>query len=87
MESFRHNLSPVEVKKFLRTVAPLTDTLMIIFCHKTTRPCPECGREELCHSGAVSYFSSNFGKITHEVSACLHCGYKIVINVLSIEKL
>ncbi len=75
MQHFRHNLTPVEVKTFLKTVAPVTENLLILHCHKTASPCPRCGQRQLCISGAVSLFVSRMDKITHEITACLACGY------------
>jgi len=87
MQSFRHNLKPVEVKIFLKTVADLTEELFIRYCLKGDGVCPRCGRNGICHSGAISLYSSSFDKITHEITACLKCGYKNMTTVLTIEKL
>jgi len=87
MEHFRHNLSPVEVKVFLKTLDDLTDNLLIIYCNKISVCCPQCGHPELCHSGAVSLFSSSFDKMTHEISVCLQCGYRKVSTIVTCEKL
>jgi hypothetical protein len=87
MQHFRHNLSPVEVKIFLKTVAPLTDNLLIRYCHKIAAPCPECGHQALCRSAAISVFSSSIDKITHEITVCLKCGYKNLSTVLTCERL
>lgn len=87
MDDFRHNLTPVEVKFFLKNVADLTENLLIRYCNKTPVPCPQCGRQELCKSAAISLYSSSMDKITHEISACLHCGYTNLSMVLTCEKL
>jgi hypothetical protein len=87
MEDFRHNLTPVEVKKFLKDTGDLTENLLIRYCFKVARGCPHCGRQGLCLGGAVSLFSSRMDKITHEICACLHCGHKALSTVLTIEKL
>jgi len=87
MEDFRHNLTPVEVKIFLKTVANHTENLLIRYCSKIPTLCPKCGKKKLCSSGAVSLFSSNYNKITHEIRACLKCGYINASTVLTIEKL
>lgn len=87
MEDFRHNLSPVEVKIFLKTVAELTENLLIRYCFKIPASCPKCGHPGLCRAGAVSFFSSGFDKVTHEITACLQCGYKDLTMVLTCEKL
>jgi hypothetical protein len=87
MESFRHNLSPVEVKFFLKTSADLTENLAIRYVHKITPPCPRCGRPELCYGAAVSYFCSSFDKTTHEITVCLHCGFKDLAILNTCERL
>jgi hypothetical protein len=87
MQEFRHNLTPVEVKKFLKDTENLTENLLIRFCFKIPQSCPCCGRQELCLAGAVSLFSSRLDKITHEIHACLHCGHKALSTVLTIESL
>jgi len=87
MENFRHNLTPVEVKTFLKTVAPFTENLLILHCHKTASHCPRCGQPKLCHGGAVSLFASTMDKVTHEVTACLQCGYKNIATCQTCEKL
>jgi hypothetical protein len=87
MEDFRHNLTPVEVKKFLKVTEVLTENLLIRYCFKMALPCPTCGRQGLCHGGAISLFSSRMDKITHEIHACLHCGYKSLSTVLTSESL
>ncbi len=87
MEDFRHNLTPVEVKIFLKTIAKYSDNLLIRCCNKVTTPCPQCGRKELCSSGAVSLLASRIDKVTHTIRACLHCGYVASSMVLTIEKL
>jgi hypothetical protein len=87
MEEFRHNLSPVEVKTFLRTIAEYRENLLIRYCYKTQTLCPQCSRNGVCRSGAISLFSSSFDKMTHEITACLHCGHKEISAVLTIEKL
>jgi hypothetical protein len=87
MGDFRHNLSPVEVTIFVKTVAELTEDLLIRFCYKIPVQCPECGHPELCRSGAVSLFSSSFDKLTHEITVCLQCGYKDLSTLLTCERL
>jgi predicted nucleic-acid-binding Zn-ribbon protein len=87
LHNFRHNLSPVEVKRFLKIVAELTENLFIYYCYQTSAACPKCGHPELCQSGAVSLFSSSFDKVTHEISACLQCGYADLLAVLTVERL
>ncbi|MBM4273202.1 MAG: hypothetical protein FJ134_01895 [Deltaproteobacteria bacterium] len=75
------------MKIFLKTVADLTEELFIRYCLKGDGVCPRCGRNGICHSGAISLYSSSFDKITHEITACLKCGYKNMTTVLTIEKL
>ncbi len=87
MHSFRHNLTPVEVKVFLKTVASLTEELFIRYCLKGNGICPRCGRNGMCHSGAISYYSGSFDKITHEIRACLKCGYNNMTTLLTVERL
>jgi hypothetical protein len=87
MANFRHNLSPVEVTIFLRTVAELTENLLIRYCHKNSLVCPQCGHPDICRAAAVSVFSSSFDKITHEITACLHCRYKNLTTLLTCERL
>jgi hypothetical protein len=87
MEDFRHNLTPVEVKKFLKITDKYTENLFIRFCFKVPVPCPQCRAYKLCRAGAVSFYSSNMDKLTHEIQACLNCGYKAVSMVLTIESL
>jgi len=87
VQSFRHNLSPVEVKKFLTIVKELNDNLCFLYCLKVPVPCPKCGEAKTCHSGALSYYSSSVDKITHEIRACLACGWKQVTTVLTVEKM
>jgi len=87
METFRHNLSPGEVKIFLKTVAALTENLFIYYCFKVEANCPKCGQPGFCRAGAVSLFSSRFDKVTHEISTCLLCRYKELTTVLTCEKL
>jgi ribosomal protein S27AE len=87
MQNFRHNLTPVEVKIFLKTIEEFTDNLFIRYCHKVPQLCPRCGNGDICQGGAVSFFSSSFDKVTHEIKACLRCGYKEMTMVLTIEKL
>jgi hypothetical protein len=87
MDDFRHNLTPVEVKKFLQETKDLTENILIRYCFKVAQCCPQCGCQECCLAGAVSLFSSRMDKITHEICACLHCGYKSVSTVLTIESL
>jgi len=87
MEDFRHNLTPVEVKKFLKDTQHLTENLLIRYCFKVEQSCPRCGGPGLCRGGAISLFSSHLDKITHEIRACLHCGYKDLSTVLTLESL
>lgn len=87
MEDFRHNLTPVEVKQFLKSTEGLTENLLIRYCFKLSSPCPHCGKQEFCHGGAISLFASRMDKITHEIYACLHCGYKALTMMLTIESL
>jgi hypothetical protein len=87
MADFRHNLTPVEVKLFLKSMADLTENLLIRFCYKIPARCPKCGHEVLCRSGAVSLFSSNSNKLTHEITFCLQCAFKEVTTCLTCERL
>ena len=87
MEQFRHNLSPVEVKIFLKIIEEHTENLFIRYCNKIPFPCPKCGQDTQCRSGAVSLLSSNFDKITHEIIVCLNCEYTKVHTVLTCERL
>jgi len=87
MGDFRHNLSPVEITIFLKSIAELTEDLLIRFCYKVPAQCPECGHHELCRSGAVSFYSSSFDKLTHEITICLQCGYKELSTLLTCERL
>jgi hypothetical protein len=87
MEDFRHNLSPLEVKNFLKTVAELTENLLIRYCFKIPANCPRCGHPGLCRAAAVSLFSSSFDKVTHEITVCLQCRYHNLTTVLTTEKL
>jgi|YNPNPStandDraft_1061719.scaffolds.fasta_scaffold253508_1 hypothetical protein len=87
MVDFRHNLTPREIKLFLKTITPLSDHFLIRFCQKSQRACPRCGRNGLCVSGAVSLYCSHFDKTTHEIVACLQCGFQEVITLLTVEKM
>ena len=87
MEDFRHNLTPVEVKNFLTSISDLTEYLLVRFVFKLPVACPQCGTLGLCRSGAVSLYSSRIDKLTHEISVCLHCGYRKVSMVLTVESL
>lgn len=87
MESFRHNLTPVEVKQFLMSMDELSDYLLVRFVFKVPLHCPECGAHGLCRGGAISLYSSSYDKITHEISICLDCGHKKVSTVLTVESL
>jgi len=87
MEDFRHNLTPVEVRNFLKNTGDLTSNLLIHYCFKVALPCPECGQRGLCHGGAVSLYSSRMDKITHEIRVCLSCGYQQLSTVLTLESL
>lgn len=86
MEDFRHNLTPVEVKNFLRTAAELTENLELRYVHKISRPCPHCGQRQVCLGAGISYYSSN-SKLTHEVTVCLACGYKDLTMLVTCERL
>ncbi|MBW1990747.1 MAG: hypothetical protein JRI59_01185 [Deltaproteobacteria bacterium] len=87
MAYFRTNLSPVEVTRFLKLVAELTENLSVRFCFKVPAPCPRCGHPELCRSGAVSFYTTSFDKLTHEIIVCLHCGYRELTPLLTCERL
>ncbi len=87
MQSFRNNLTPVEVKNFLKLTRDLTADLLIFYCFKIADQCPQCGHPEIYRSGAVSTYSSRFDKVTHEITACLNCGDKNLSTVLTIETL
>ncbi|MBM4284265.1 MAG: hypothetical protein FJ128_03295 [Deltaproteobacteria bacterium] len=87
MENFRHNLSPVEVKRFLRLLEDYSEHLMVVYCLKTSHPCPQCGSPHTCGGAAVGLYSSRFDKITHELRVCLQCGFKRVTNVLTVERM
>jgi len=87
MEDFRTNLTPVEVKKFLKDTQDVTENLLIRFCFNIAQSCPRCGSRVTCLAGAVSLFSSRMDKITHEIRACLHCGHRALSPVLTIESL
>jgi hypothetical protein len=87
MVDFRHNLTPVEVTIFLKTVADLTENLLIFYCFKNSAVCPQCGHPDICRGAAVSFLSSSFDKVTHEITVCLHCRYKAVTMALTCEKL
>ena len=76
MEDFRHNLSPVEVKNFLKITEDLTRDLIIRYCFKVALDCPQCGQRGLIQGGAFSLYSRDIDKITHEIRACLNCAYK-----------
>jgi len=87
MVDFRHNLTPLEIKIFLKTIGPLADNYLVRFCQKSQQPCPHCGRRGLCVAGAVSLYCSQFDKTSHEILACLHCGFQEVITLLTMEKM
>lgn len=87
MQDFRHNLTPVEVKRFLKISAPLTENLLIRYCYKIKGTCPKCGHPELCKSAAISLFSSHFDKFTHELVVCLKCEYRSLSTLLTVERL
>jgi hypothetical protein len=87
MESFRHNLTPVEVKQFLKSITDLTDYLLVRFVFKAPIACPQCGAPGLCKGAALSLYSSSIDKMTHEITICLHCGYRKVSTVLTVESL
>ncbi len=83
---FRHNLTPVEIKQFLKLAADLTANLDLRYVHKISSPCPKCGTRQLCLGAAVSLYSSN-AKLTHELTVCLACGYKDLATLLTCERL
>ena len=87
MDRFRHNLSPVELKLFLKITADLTENLYIYYCFKIPVTCPKCGHDEMCKGGAVSLYSSSFDKVTHEILVCLKCGDKNLSTQLTCERL
>lgn len=87
MDAFRHNLTPLEVKTFLRTTADLTENLLIRYCYKTFTPCPACGRPQLIRAAAISLFSLSPDKLTHEMSVCLACSYQELNTLQTCEKL
>ena len=87
MEDFRHNLTPVEVKDFLKSISDLTEYLLVRYVFKQPVTCPQCGTRGLCRGGAVSLYSNRIDKITHEISVCLQCDYKEVSMVLTVESL
>jgi hypothetical protein len=87
MEDFRHNLTPVEVKNFLTRISDLTEYLLVRYVFKLPVSCPQCGTLGLCQGGAMSLYSSRIDKLTHEISVCLHCGYRKVSMVLTVESL
>ena len=87
MEDFRHNLTPVEVKNFLTRISDLTEYLLVRYVFKLPVTCPQCGTLGLCQGGAMSLYSSRIDKLTHEISVCLHCGYRKVSMVLTVESL
>jgi len=87
MEDFRHNLTPVEVKQFLKSITDLREYLLVRFVFKVPVHCPQCGAHGLCKGGAISMYSSSYDKLTHHISTCLHCGYRKVSMVLTVESL
>jgi hypothetical protein len=87
METFRHNLTPVEVKQFLKNLADLTEYLLVRFVFKVPVRCPQCEAHGLCKGGAISLYSSSTDKLTHDINTCLHCGYRKVSPVLTVESL
>jgi hypothetical protein len=87
MDRLRHNLSPVELKLFLKIIGYLTDNLYVYYCFKIAATCPNCGHDEMCRGGAVSLYSSSFDKITHEILVCLKCHYKDLSTQLTTERL
>lgn len=86
MQDFRHNLTPVEVKNFLRIAGELTENLDLRYVHKLSSPCPCCGQHQICLGAGVSLYSSN-SKLTHEITVCLHCGYRDLATILTCERL
>jgi hypothetical protein len=87
VEPFRHNLTPVEVKTFLRLTADLTENLLIRYCYQTATPCPTCRRPQLIRAAAISLYSRSLDKLTHELSVCLACGFKEVVTLQTCEGL
>lgn len=87
METFRHNLTPVEVKKFLQGTADLTENLLLRYCWKTESPCPVCRRPGLLRAAGLSLYSSTIDKLTHELRYCLGCGFKELNTLESCERL
>lgn len=87
MESFRHNLNPLEVKRFLKLLSTQAEHLFIRFCFKTSVPCPRCGAGSLCRAGALSFYASNPDKLTHEITACLECGQITITMLRTLESL
>ncbi len=87
MDPFRHNLTPVEVKTFLKATASLTENLFIRYCYKTDTPCPGCGRPQLIRAAGISFFSNNPNKLTHEITVCLSCGHQEIVALQTCEKL
>jgi ribosomal protein S27AE len=77
----------VEVKNFLKNTENLTGNLLIRYCFKVARPCPQCGQQGLCQGGAISLYSRHLDKITHEIKSCLNCGHKELSTLLTIESL
>jgi hypothetical protein len=73
METFRHNLTPVEVKKFLQGTADLTENLLLRYCWKTETPCPVCRRPGLLRAAGLSLYSSTIDKLTHELNTLESC--------------
>ena len=53
---------------------------------KSRHPAPAAAAE-LCYGAAVSYFCSSFDKTTHEITVCLHCGFKDLATLSTCERL
>jgi len=87
MEPFRHNLTPVEVKKFLQATAELTENLLIRYCFKTEAACPRCGRPGLLRAAGLSLYSLSIDKLTHDLRYCLDCGFREMGTLETCERL
>jgi ribosomal protein S27AE len=87
METFRHNLTPVEVKKFLQATARLTENLLLRYCWRTEAACPACGAVGLLRAAGLSLYSSSIDKLTHELRYCLSCGFQDLNTLESCERL
>jgi hypothetical protein len=87
MVDFRHNLTPVEVKAFLKSIANFPDELMVIAVKKIPTACPLCANPEVCLAAAVSAYAGGFTKITHEIRLCLKCDYRALTTLMTCERL